>query len=181
MSEPGHEVRSGRSGAVTPLRLFDAVCDAATASLFVLGAVAMFVMVVTRYGFAWSDPTIEIIVRYSMIWGTFVGVSAGVRYGINVRFTLLEHVLGDNGRRLVRTAGLVLTLVIAAVLAVAGYALADETRVFNEVMPTALRWPVWPFHAAVAVGGALLCLQVIRSLIGTWTGDGLPDAGEAGV
>ena len=44
---------------------FDAFTDAITASLFTLGAIAMFLMVVTRYGFSWSDPSVEILVRYS--------------------------------------------------------------------------------------------------------------------
>lgn len=180
METPDQEVRDGRSGGFAPLRLFDALCDAATALLFVLGAVAMFVMVVTRYGFAWSDPSVEIIIRYSMIWGAFVGISAGVRYGVNIRFTLLEHILPDTGKRVLRTLALLITLVIAVFLALAGYALAEETQIFNEVMPTSLRWPVWPFHASVAVGGALLCLQVIRSIVEIWTVGVSADA-EAGV
>jgi TRAP-type C4-dicarboxylate transport system permease small subunit len=180
METSDREGRDGRSGGFAPLRLFDALCDAATGLLFVLGAVAMFVMVITRYGFAWSDPSVEIIVRYSMIWGAFVGVSAGVRYGINIRFTLLEHVLGDAGKRAVRTISLALTLVIAVGLALAGHALFEETQMFNEVMPTSLRWPVWPFHASVAVGGALLALQVVRSIVETWT-VGISDDAEAGV
>ena len=69
--------------------------DALIGFLFVSGALAMFVMVVTRYGFSWSDPSIEILVRYSMIWGTFVGVAAAVRFGVNIRFTMLEKLLKD--------------------------------------------------------------------------------------
>jgi len=128
----------------------------------------MFAMVVTRYGFAWSDPSVEIIVRYFMIWGTFIGISAGMRYGVNIRFTLIEHLLGDRGTQILQTLAHVATLLIALALAVSGYTLADETKMFNEVMPTALRWPVWPFHAAVFAGGVLLSLQLIRSIVDVW-------------
>ena len=165
-SEEGAAGSLSESNAL--LRGFDALCDAATGLLFVLGAAAMFVMVVTRYGFAWSDPSVEIIVRYLMIWGTFVGVSAGVRHNVNIRFTLLEHMLGASGRRLLRTLSNAITLLLAIGLAVSGYALAGETRMFNEVMPTALRWPVWPFHAAICAGGLLLSLQVARSIVQIW-------------
>ena len=157
-----------RSGADALLRGFDAVTDAATGLMFVLGAVAMFVMVITRYGFAWSDASVEIIVRYLMIWGTFVGISAGVRFGINIRFTLLEHVLGDFGRKLVQTVALSLTLLIAVALAVSGRALVSETMMFNELIPTALRWPVWPFHVSILAGGVLLGIQAVRSLVDLW-------------
>lgn len=171
-----------RSRVSALLRGWDVLCDAATGLLFVAGAIFMFAMVVTRYGFAWSDPSVEIIVRYSMIWGTFIGISAGMRYGVNIRFTLLEHVLNDAGKRVLRTVAHIATLLIALALAVSGYTLADETKMFNEVMPTALRWPVWPFHAAVCAGGVLLSLQLIRSIMEIWRpgGEVRDDASAAG-
>lgn len=171
-----------RGGASLLLRGFDALIDVSTALMFLIGAVAMFAMVVTRYGFAWSDASVEILVRYSMIWGTFIGISAGVRFGINIRFTLLEHVLGDFGKKIVQTIGLVLTLAIAIGLAISGESFMDETMMFNEVMPTALRWPVWPFHAAIFGGGILLSLQALRSLADLWRrgGHAVEDASDAG-
>ena len=150
------------------LRRWDAVCDAATGVMFLAGALAMCAMVVTRYGFAWSDPSVEIVVRYFMIWGTFVGISASVRYGVNIRFTLLEHLLSARGEKLLRTLAHCLTLLIAAGIAISGFTFAEETKMFNEVMPTSLRWPVWPFHAAICAGGVLLCLQVLRSIVEVW-------------
>ena len=182
MTPPSAATTDRRSGGATLLRRVDLVCDAATGLLFVGGAIAMFAMVVTRYGFSWSDPSVEIIVRYSMIWGTFVGISAGVRYGVNIRFTLLEHILDDFGRRLLRTLAHAITLLIALALAVSGYTFADETLMFNEVMPTSLRWPIWPFHAAVFVGGVLLSVQVIRSMVDVWRPGGEPvaDAADSG-
>jgi len=171
-----------RGGAHTLLRRWDAFCDGVTAMLFVVGALFMFAMVVTRYGFAWSDPSVEIIVRYLMIWGTFIGVSAGVRYGVNIRFTLIEHLLGDAGKRVLRTFAHLVTLRIALALAISGYTLAEETQMFNEVMPTALRWPVWPFHAAICAGGVLLSVQVIRSIVDVWRADAdlTADAADGG-
>ena len=95
------------------LRGLDAFTDGATGFLFVFGAVAMFIMVVTRYGFSYSDPSVEIIVRYCMIWGTFVGIAAAVRFGVNIRFTLLEHLFGDKGRKIIQTIANVITLLLA--------------------------------------------------------------------
>ena len=71
-----------RSRTGVLLRGLDTFVDVATGLIFVFGAVAMFVMVVTRYGFSYSDPSVEIIVRYCMIWGTFVGIAAAVRFGV---------------------------------------------------------------------------------------------------
>jgi len=153
------------------LRGFDVFVDVVTGSLFILGAVAMFVMVVTRYGFSWSDPSVEILVRYSMIWGTFVGIAAAVRFGVNIRFTLLEHLCGDAGRRIIQIIANFLTLFLAFGLTISGFTLADETLMFDERMPTALRWPIWPFHVAMFAGGFLLSIQIIRSIIMLWQND----------
>lgn len=163
-----HDEIGRRDGRSTLSRRYDAICDGVTGLLFLSGAVAMFAMVVTRYGFAWSDPSVEIIVSYSMIWGTFVGVSAGVRYGINIRFTLLEHALGETGKKAVQTVALALTFLIAVGLAASGRALVGETMMFNEVMPTSLRWPVWPFHVSILAGGAMLAIQALRSIVDLW-------------
>jgi TRAP-type C4-dicarboxylate transport system permease small subunit len=175
-------VTGPRGRVQTLLRGWDVLCDAATGLLFVAGAGFMFAMVVTRYGFAWSDPSVEIIVRYCMIWGTFIGISAGMRYGVNIRFTLIEHFLNNRGKQIIRTLAHVATLLIAVALAISGYTLTDETMMFNEVMPTALRWPVWPFHAAVLAGGVLLSIQLVRSIVDVWRPDGetVGDASAAG-
>ena len=130
-------------------RGLDTFVDITTGLVFVFGAIAMFIMVVTRYGFSYSDPSVEIIVRYCMIWGTFVGVAAAVRFGVNIRFTLLEHLFDQNGRRIIQTMANVITLLLALGLTISGYTLADETLMFDERMPTALRWPIWPFHGAI--------------------------------
>lgn len=165
------------------LRGLDTFVDFATVLIFIFGAVAMFAMVVTRYGFSYSDPSVEIIVRYCMIWGTFIGVAAAVRFGVNIRFTLLEHLFGDKGRRIIQTAANVITLLLALGLTVSGYTLADETLMFDERMPTALRWPVWPFHSAIFVGGCILSIQIVRSIVTLWQPRSEPavDTPDAGV
>ena len=165
------------------LRGLDAFVDVVTGLLFVFGAIAMFVMVVTRYGFSWSDPSVEIIVRYCMIWGTFIGIAAAVRFGVNIRVMLLEHLFDSRGQRIIRTLANGLTLLLALGLTISGFTLADETLMFEERMPTALRWPVWPFHAAIFAGGFLLCVQVSRSIVALWqTGDEPPrDVTDSGV
>ena len=164
------------------LRGLYAFTDGTTGFLFVFGAVAMFVMVVTRYGFSYSDPSVEIMVRYCMIWGTFVGIAAAVRFGVNIRFTLLEHLFGARGRRMIQTIANVITLVLALGLTVSGFTLADETLMFDERMPTALRWQIWPFHGAIFAGGILLSIQIIRSIVELWRkgGRAAEDAGDSG-
>ncbi|MBM3488188.1 MAG: TRAP transporter small permease [Alphaproteobacteria bacterium] len=160
------------------LRFVDRLADHTTGLLFLVASVMMFAMVVTRYVFAWSDASVEIIARYMMIWATFLGVAAAARRDINIRFTLIEAMLGPRGRRLFRTFGYLLAAVFAIGLGLSGVSLVDETRMFNEVMPTALRWPIWIFHAAVPVGGFLLALQLLVLVARIWRGTDDVGGGE---
>lgn len=164
------------SGSV--LRFVDRLADHTTGLLFLVASLMMFAMVITRYVFAWSDPSVEIIARYMMIWATFLGVAAAARRDINIRFTLIEAMLGPRGRRLFRSIGYLIAAGFSVGLGLSGASLVDETRLFNEVMPTALRWPIWIFHAAVPVGAFLLALQLLVLVFRLWRGEEEIGGGE---
>lgn len=161
-TEPVFEER-GAAGAV--LRFLDMLTGITTGLLLYIACLFMFAMVITRYLFAYSDPSVEIIARYLMIWATFIGVSAGVRTNSNIRFTLLEQLLPEGPKRALRCAASGIGAAIALGMTYSGTVLVDETMMFNEVMPTALRWPIWIFHLSIAVGGALLVLQFLRAAV----------------
>jgi C4-dicarboxylate transporter DctQ subunit len=161
-TEPASEER-GAVGAV--LRFFDALTGMTTGLLLYVACLFMFAMVITRYLFAYSDPSVEIIARYMMIWASFIGVSAAVRSDANIRFTLLEQFLPEKPKRVLRCFACVVGAGIALGMAYSGIVLVEESMMFNEVMPTALRWPIWIFHLSIAVGGALLVLQLVRAAV----------------
>lgn len=163
--EGAEETQEGRGAISIVLRTFDALTGIVTGLLLYIACVFMFAMVITRYLFAYSDPSVEIIARYMMIWAAFIGVSAAVRTDSNIRFTLFEHILPDRQKRLLRSFSCVIAAVIAIGITYSGVVLVDESIMFNEVMPTALRWPVWIFHLSIVVGGALLLLQLVRAAI----------------
>lgn len=154
-----------RGAVAAVLRWFDSVTSITTGLLIYIACVFMFAMVVTRYLFAYSDPSVEIIARYLMIWATFIGVSCAVRTGSTIRFTLVERMLRPRARRIFVAAGHAVAMAICGAVAWSGIELVDETMMFNEVIPTALRWPVWIFRLSVAVGAVLLCLQFLRAII----------------
>ena len=162
----GRENATERRGVVgATLRRFDSITSMTTGLLIYIACVFIFAMVITRYLFAYSDPSIELVARYMMIWATFIGVSCAVKTGATIRFTLLEHMLSERGRRVIRVVAHGCALVICLAIAWSGIELVDETMMFNEVMPTALRWPIWIFRASVAVGAILLVMQFLRVIL----------------
>jgi C4-dicarboxylate transporter DctQ subunit len=152
------------------LRSITWMAEHASGALLLLATFMMFTMAITRYVFAWSDPSIEILSRYLMIWATFVGVAGAVRADSDIRFTLIEALFPPRGRRIFRTIGIIVAVTLVVGLAVSGVSLVEETHTFNEVMPTTLRWPIWIFHLAVPVGAGLLGLQLVAKAISLWQG-----------
>ncbi|MBT5458283.1 MAG: TRAP transporter small permease [Rhodospirillaceae bacterium] len=145
------------------LRFLDSLTGITTGLLLYIACIFMFIMVITRYVFSFSDPSVEIIARYMMIWAAFIGVSTAVQTDSNIRFTLVEQILPPAAKRIFKTLGCVVGAAISLAIMYSGIVLVEETMMFNEVMPTALRWPIWIFHLSIAVGGGLLTLQSIRS------------------
>lgn len=142
--------------------------EVASGMLLLLATVAMFAMVITRYLAGWSDPSVEILARYAMIWATFLALAGAVRTDSEIRFTLVETLLPGRSRKVFRTVGLLVAAALVAGLAASGIALVDETMEFNEVMPTALRWPIWLFHAAVPAGAIVVALQFLAQAVTVW-------------
>lgn len=145
------------------LRFLDSLTAMTTGVLLYVACVFMFIMVITRYVFSYSDPSVEIIARYMMIWAAFIGVSAAVQSDSNIRFTLVEQLLPPTAKRIFKTVACLVGAAISLAIMYSGIVLVEETHMFNEVMPTALRWPVWIFHLSIAVGGGLLAVQSIRA------------------
>ncbi len=163
MSADPKAIEETRGAWNAALRFLDTLTGMTTGLLLYIACLFMFAMVVTRYLFSYSDPSVEIVARYMMIWAAFIGVSTAVRTDSNIRFTLIEQLLPPTVKQYFRTAACAVGGFISVAIMYSGIVLVDETRMFNEVMPTALRWPIWIFHLSIAVGGGLLTVQFIRA------------------
>jgi C4-dicarboxylate transporter DctQ subunit len=179
MSAEPETIEETRGPWNAAMRFLDTLTATTTGLLLYIACLFMFAMVVTRYVFSYSDPSVEIIARYMMIWAAFIGVSAAVRSDSNIRFTLIEQLLPPTVKRYFRTAACVVGVFISVAIMYSGIVLVEETRMFNEVMPTALRWPVWIFHLSIAVGGGLLTLQFIRAASNVFRGIDTHDPNNA--
>lgn len=148
-----------------------AVEDNAQAALVLLSSAMIFALVLTRYLLAYSDASVEQIARYLAIWGTFLGLATAHRRGFSIRFSVLEHLLPERARQVL--AGLVwlASAGICFALMWAGWLLVDETRTLGEVMQTGFALPLWIPKAALAVGAALLGIELLASAVRSFAGD----------
>jgi len=157
-----------------------ALQDTAQAVLIVLSSAMIFVLVLTRYLLGYSDASVEEIARYFAIWGTFLGISTAHRRGFSIRFSLLEHLLPNTGKRILASVVWMTCAVASFGLAWAGWELAVESRMLGEVMQTGLRLPLWIPRASVGVGAVLLGIEFLVSSLKAMTGDPSPASEHGG-
>lgn len=134
--------------------------DFLQAALILLSSVTIFVLVLTRYLFDYSDASVEMIARYFAIWGTYLGLSTAHRIGFSIRFSVLEYILPERAQRGLAIVVGTFSMLACAALAWGGWELLVETRALGETMQTGFALPLWIPRAAVAVGGLLLAAQL---------------------
>ncbi len=92
----------------------------------------------------------------------------------------LVHRLRPAWRRRLQVAALILSLVFVLAVAWLTTASAWESTVRGESSFGIVRFPIWPSRIAVALGFALLALQIVVDIVRAWKGI-LPGAAPGGV
>ena len=139
--------------------------DRATTFLLALCGFAMFALAIgnafLRYfldsPLIWSEE----ISRYTMVWGTMIGVALAYRASQHVAITLMGDALPKRARLVLRLFLHLLALATAAVLLRTGYPLVAALGLL-EAPSSGLRM-VWAY-AAIPTGGVLLAIEAVRLL-----------------
>ena len=116
-----------------------------------------------------SNHSAEFIIRYMVIWSTFIGLACAERRDFHVRFNLIETLIPATARLWLKTLVYLTCIGLCLIVAWTGYEMVLETRMLGESLQTALRLPLWIPKMAVALGGILLALQYVASLHRLWT------------
>ncbi len=144
------------------LKILDTVEDLFCALSLLTTAVVLFVNVVLRYLFSASTSWAEELIRYLMLWITFIGGSICVRRGAHIRMDFLLTMLP----RGVATALTRLVYLIAAGFCAAlfwyGARLVGFTIELHQTSP-AMGVPMWIPYLAMPLGSALMTLRFLMA------------------
>lgn len=145
--------------------MFWRLYDQATTALLALSGFLMFgiaiVNALLRYFFATPLVWAEEISRYSMIWGTLIGVALAYRGGQHVAITLLVDLLPKRALTLFLVVCDLLALVVAALMFQSGVVLA---RLLGTILAPSSEVPMVWVYAAIPVGAAMLAIEAARHL-----------------
>ncbi|MCL6448547.1 MAG: TRAP transporter small permease [Armatimonadetes bacterium] len=124
-----------------------------------VASLLVFISVILRYCFHYSVSAFEEIIRYLIIWSTFLGGSALLRRNGHITIDILIVRLKERQRLILQTFAYILGIVFCALLTIKGFGLVEQSiRVGAKSMST-LRLPMYIPQLAVPVGGLLMMFR----------------------
>jgi TRAP-type C4-dicarboxylate transport system permease small subunit len=168
-----------------PMRLFrkavsivQQYCVYVSAFLAGILALAVFYDVVARYLF--NAPTIwaNEISTYLLQFIVFFTIGFLQLEGKHLRVTFLLERLKGWPRKIMDALSAFLIIPYALVLVVYGYKFASNAFKLGLGSPTLLEIPLWIPYSFIFIGGALLVIASVCSVLQIWTQDIEPVGGE---
>lgn len=138
-----------------------------------LTSVIVFVNVVLRYGFRSGVPWSDELVRYLMIWVTFVGAAICVREGLHVGIEILINRLEGVAKKVALTIVAAIGLAFSYSFARLGLEAVRFLKMTGQVSP-AMELPMWIVYIILPLGGCLMALRYLQTLIAVWRPSFLP-------
>ena len=146
-------------------------------ALMIVAMVDMLVGVFLRYVVTWVSATfdlpsirffwVEEVGEYSLAWLTFIGAAIGIRRGTHFAVQVLTDHLPPNIRRAVYVGHYVLLIGFGALVAVFGWQVTElNSQSFSPALDLNLRW----LYFSSVVGGVLIVIYSLASLVETWQG-----------
>jgi C4-dicarboxylate transporter, DctQ subunit len=123
----------------------------------------LFANVVLRYVFKASTSWAEELIKYLMIWITFIGGSICVRRGAHVSIDFFINYLPLRARRGMSVIIYIGSAVFSAVMAFYGLQLIQFTIATGQMSP-ALQIPMWVPYLSMPIGFSLMTLRYVQDV-----------------
>lgn len=95
----------------------------------------------------------------------FLGLAGTLKAGAHIRVTLVIGMLPESLRRLFEIAAMAGAALFASYITWFLFRQAMDSWRFNEIVPALVPIPLWPPHAAMAAGAALLTIAIVDELV----------------
>lgn len=133
-----------------------------TGFLLIITTLILFSNVVLRYGFSSSPTWAEEVIRYGMIWVTFIGGSICARNKLHVGIDIFLSYFKPLPRLILEVTAELLSALFCAILTYLSY--LNTMLVFETVQRSpALMMPIWIVYIAMPIGAFLMTVRFIQS------------------
>lgn len=132
----------------------------------------LFVNVVLRYFFHSAIFWAEEVLRYLIVWTTFIGAAVCVREKSHITLDTLVAALPAGARKAASVAGALVTAGAALYLMVISAGFAMKMRSTGQVSATIGNFPMYIVYSCMPIGFALYSIWSIRDLADSLRGRG---------
>ncbi|GEL08891.1 TRAP transporter small permease [Salisediminibacterium halotolerans] len=130
------------------------------AALIMIATVVLFSNVVLRYGFAANTSWAAELIRYLMIWITFIGMGLCYRRGIHVGIDFMLNYLPKKTKKALQLTVNALSVVFLGFLGYYGWELVQFSYGTNQITPS-LEIGIYWVYAIIPIGSALSIFHII--------------------
>ena len=142
------------------LKILGKIEDVFCAASLLLTTIILFVNVVLRYVFSASTSWAEELIRYLMIWITFIGGAVCVRHAAHIRMDFLMTMLPKSVSRLVTRLVYLIAAGFCTALIVYSWQLVEFTVEMEQTSP-AMEVPMWIPYLAMPLGSGLMVFHFV--------------------
>lgn len=133
-------------------------------TFFFTGIALIFYGVIMRYIFNEPKAWVEEVVRYTIIWGVFLGFSIALKYNHHIQVDILYDKLSRGWKKVVDLFSTSVCILFCVLYTYYGTVLV-ESRFHSGMVSLDVGIPMWIIYLILPISGALFLIRFIERLV----------------
>jgi C4-dicarboxylate transporter DctQ subunit len=151
-------------GMIVMMRKFELFTTITAVFFLVIAVVLVAFNVIGRYVFNYGAPWCEEVIRYSVIFATFFGLSLAIAKNQSMKIDILLQITKKKARCFINIFGVLIEFVVLWFLVYFSYLLVSEAIETGQITPST-DYPIYIAYFIVALGVLFCAIRSIEALI----------------
>lgn len=130
---------------------------------FLIMVIFVIMQVIFRYVINVSLGWSEEVVRYGLIWMTWISTSYAIQKNSHIRVEIVKNLFSSKIKKIIETIVIVLWFSLVLFLAIEGTKLVMTIHSTGQVSPST-QIPMWFVYLAVPIGATLMSIRLLQEL-----------------
>ncbi len=133
-------------------------------TFFFAGITLIFYGVIMRYIFNEPKAWVEEVVRYVIIWGTFLGFSIALRHNQHIQVDILYDKVSPGMKKIIDFFSTLVSILFCIAYTYYGSVLV-ESRFHSGMVSLDVGIPMWIIYLILPISGVLFLIRFIERLV----------------
>lgn len=145
-------------------KIWCAIEEISAGTLFFAGISLIFYGVIMRYVFNEPKAWVEEVVRYLIIWGTFLGFAIALRHNQHIQVDIFYDKLSKRGKKILDYFATCVSVLFCLIYTYYGFLLV-ESRYHSGMVSLDVGIPMWIVYLILPLSGLLFLFRFIERLV----------------